>query len=498
MKGFKAGICKILALVLALVLSLTACSGKKSSTSSTTKEPDKLVIGFWTMGNIPSDMQAVLDAANKILIKKDNCEIQSIVALNFGNYRSQMQLMLSGNEHLDAFACYYGDFVSYAVKGQIVDMTSLLSKYGSGISKALGSDYLKCGQVGGKQYGVTTCRDLATENGFVFVKKVLDKYNIDPTKIKTLDDVASVFQTVKQNEPGMIPLATQSTPMMDQIPQVDKLGDNLGVLLNWGQKDTKVVNYFDTDEYANYCKYFRQWYLKGYMTEDVLTNSNDPNALQRSGKALATTSNLKPGFDTKQSLVDQTTVVSVPIVQTYTTTSTIQTAQWVIARNSTARDATMKFLNEMYINADLCNLLSWGIEGKDYVKTSDGHIDYPAGVTSSNSGYNLQLGWVFGNQYLTHVWAGDPIDLYQQLQKWNKSAVKSKAFGFSYDSSNVKTQVAACTNVLNQYRRGLEYGAMDPDTTLPKFRAALKAAGIDQIVAEKQKQLDAWLKSNSK
>ena len=70
---------------------------------------------------------------------------------------------------------------------------------------------------------------------------------------------------------------------------------------------------------------------------------------------------------------------------------------------------------------------------------------------------------------------------------------RSKYLGFLYDSSNCKTEVTACNNVIQQYYIGLECGEMDPNETLPKFEQELKAAGIDTIIADKQSQLDAWL-----
>ena len=141
----------------------------------------------------------------------------------------------------------------------------------------------------------------------------------------------------------------------------------------------------------------------------------------------------------------------------------------------------MRFLNLLYTDAELINLFDWGIEGTHYVKTEDGHITYPEGVDSENSGYSLGLGWIFGNQYLSYVWEGDDLDLYDQLKE------------FVYDSNNVKTEVAAVSNVLNEYRAGLEFGVMDPETTLPEFLGALDAAGINTIIEEKQRQLDEWV-----
>jgi putative aldouronate transport system substrate-binding protein len=67
-----------------------------------------------------------------------------------------------------------------------------------------------------------------------------------------------------------------------------------------------------------------------------------------------------------------------------------------------------------------------------------------------------------------------------------------------FDGAAVKTEFAALTNVNNQYKIALEDGMLDPDTTLPKYISALKDAGIEKYVAEKQKQLDAWAKTQGK
>jgi putative aldouronate transport system substrate-binding protein len=61
----------------------------------------------------------------------------------------------------------------------------------------------------------------------------------------------------------------------------------------------------------------------------------------------------------------------------------------------------------------------------------------------------------------------------------------------------VKTELAAATNVINQYKVGLESGTLDPALTA-EFNAKLKTAGLDKIIAEKQKQIDAWAKTAGK
>jgi len=46
-----------------------------------------------------------------------------------------------------------------------------------------------------------------------------------------------------------------------------------------------------------------------------------------------------------------------------------------------------------------------------------------------------------------------------------------------------------------QYGNPLDKGLVDPSTALPEYVTQLKDAGMDKIVAEGQKQVDAWAKA---
>lgn len=71
----------------------------------------------------------------------------------------------------------------------------------------------------------------------------------------------------------------------------------------------------------------------------------------------------------------------------------------------------------------------------------------------------------------------------------------SPAFGFTWDSSSMTNQITACNNVVSQYDAALRWGNLNPDETLEKFNADLEAAGINEIIEEKQRQLDEYLAS---
>ena len=62
-----------------------------------------------------------------------------------------------------------------------------------------------------------------------------------------------------------------------------------------------------------------------------------------------------------------------------------------------------------------------------------------------------------------------------------------------FDSTGFESQIAALSNVVSQYAGSLESGSVDPDEYLPQFLEALDAAGLKDVMAAKQEQLDAFL-----
>jgi len=55
-------------------------------------------------------------------------------------------------------------------------------------------------------------------------------------------------------------------------------------------------------------------------------------------------------------------------------------------------------------------------------------------------------------------------------------------------------QISACNNVCSKYLAPLMLG-MGDEKMHEDFLAELKLAGVDDIIAEKQAQLDAWLET---
>lgn len=298
---------------------------------------------------------------------------------------------------------------------------------------------------------------------------------------------------IKENEPDIVPfVADVSMPPSLRMSDVDQLGDTYGVLMNKGE-NLEVVNYFETQEYKDLIHTFRDWYEKGYLSEDHITSNANYTEAIKAGMGFSYIQTTKPGIDKEESSKVGKDITVVTIIDEFATTTAPQTLQWAIANKTQYPESTMRFLNLLYTNADIMNLFAWGIEGVHYQVLEDGQIDYPDGVDAGSSGYNLRRGWAFGNQFLTYIWEGDSPSLWEDMGAFNKNAPVSKAFGFTFDTSKVQTEYAAVTNVVNEYRAALEFGLLDnQDEALEEYNARLMEAGLDKIIAEKQRQLDEW------
>ncbi|EGL16843.1 MULTISPECIES: ABC transporter substrate-binding protein [unclassified Paenibacillus] len=498
--------------VLATSTLVTACSSGSSNQPNASGAPElsgsakpdlkpvELTMVF-PVASEQKDLKAVQEKINKITKEKINATVK-LVQITKGAWAQQTTLMLSGNEKMDLIVSGRGTYEQQVAKGNYLALDDYIAKYGQGAQKALDDldpAYLKATRINGKSYGITSIRDLANDFGISMRKDLVDKYKIDTKAIRSLDDLDAVFKVIKENEPDVIPVTKFANSILGSTPfstgMMDPLGDGFGVLTAH-DNGMKVVNWVETPEYAKLLDTTRRWYLAGYVAKDAATSTEIWQNLMKAGKAFSTFHHMSPFSEAANSLSVGKDLVEVRLLPAVATNSHITAYMWSIPRNAQDPERSMMLLNLMYTDKDLVNLLDWGIEGQHYVKKSDNVIDFPQGVNASNSGYYPYQNWLFGNMFLSYLFNGEDPDRNKKLAEFIKNSKKSKALGFIYNPESVKTEIAALTNVSNQYALALETGTVDPAKVLPEYIKQMKAAGIDKVIAEKQKQLDAWAAAN--
>ncbi|MNI29056.1 hypothetical protein D3C73_828610 [compost metagenome] len=334
-------------------------------------------------------------------------------------------------------------------------------------------------------------------DGLLFNSALVDKYKFDISKVNKLEDIEPMLQVIKEKEPDVVPFFGQEGRQMSNFAvsasSFDNLGDYLGGL-DRSSKELKVVDIFESKVFMEYAKQARKWYQAKYMNLDAAT-VKDFGAMQ-AGKAFAMYSELKPGKDAEMSTAWGVKVVQKEMVNKPITLNTtgIMTA---ISKSSKNPERAMMFLNMLYGDKYLLNLFDFGIEGVHYVKKDETTIDYPAGIDAKTVGYQNEP-WMWGNQMITSLYPNEDPKKWEKFKKFNEESDKSLALGFAWNSESLTQEVAACNSVLKQYQQAIMSGSVDPEVYIPKLVAGLKSAGIDKIINEKQKQLDAWSKLEKK
>lgn len=483
--------------VLAMLMACLVTAGMSTVVSAEEDMP-KLVVSYRTFGTTPSeaDVDRIEEKLNEITREKIGAEVELMI-LASGSYVNQMNLMLTGDEQLDVMGAPRTLVPSAYAGEQIIPLQDLLDEYGQGIKEVLGEDLLRCGEYNSELYSIPIKCDSASGQGaYVFRKDICEKYDIDVESIDTYEELTEVFQLVHDNEPDLTIVCPSVTgqSFLQSNSVWDTLGDWFGVLDNNGET-LDVVNLFETDSYKEYLDIIRDWYERGFISKDVTNSTEAGSGLMKAGSLFAYSTVAKPGIVTQEENASGKELEMCQILPTFTTTGNIW--QWTIPTNSRTPEKAMEFINLMYTDADVINLMAFGIEGEDYAFQEDGTIGYPEGVDSTTCGYNMgSMLWSFGNEFIAHVWTGNDPDLWEQTIEWNTTGEFSKAYGFVFDSSAVANEVAAVTNVYDQYRMSLECGVVDPDETLDEMNEKLYAAGLQTIIDEKQEQINAWAEAH--
>ena len=102
----------------------------------------------------------------------------------------------------------------------------------------------------------------------------------------------------------------------------------------------------------------------------------------------------------------------------------------------------------------------------------------------------------FGHQFAAYPTVGMGADFRQISEQHTKEAPMSKYYGLVIDTTSISNELTAIQAVIAKYGVALTSGTVDPDDPvagIDAFNAALKDAGVDTVIAEYQRQLDAWL-----
>lgn len=477
-----------LALMLCTTLLFTACKSSNSSGTSNTgasdsgKTEEPVTISINTGYVSPQvDQQKVQDAINEYLQK--DLKVNVNLELNFiEGWDEKSNLMISSGEEFDImFTAGWFKYSENVAKGAFLPLDDLIDKNAPKLKETVTPEWFDGTRVDGKIYAVPTMKEKGAQDGVVLNKSLVEKYKIDVSTIKSAKDLEPYLALIKEKEPDYIPWWGEF------IYQIDYIDDYIiNGLISY--KDGKAVPYWELPEVMEGFRTAHDWYTKGYINSNIMENPQ-----QALGGFFAGWAMLKPGKDKELSAAYEEDLVQAGTTEVLTRTGDLQGSMMAISRTSKHPEMAIKILELMNTDKTLNNMINFGIEGVHYKKVSDNIIT----KTDATPNYSPGGGWIFQNQFLNYLWDTEDPNKWEEFEKFNDSARISPILGFVFDPSNVETEIAAINNIMEQYRQ-VQQGVIDPDVAVPEAMDKCYKAGLQNVLDEANKQLDAFFAAQKK
>jgi len=484
------------ALVFAMAFGLCACGGnaqQSSKSSSANAEPVKLTWWVYAANDtaVPADMDEVLEKANAMSAEK----IGVTVDLKFKNEEQFTQDMESGEAFDMTFTCSWcNDFDGNARAGRFYNITNLVKSETPQLYSAV-DPWWEIGTLGERVYGVPMLKDLGAE---VFFRLNSDYFEGEkgltiPETMK-FADLEPMLALWKSDHPDEYPLYMAQSALSGMWQCHERIvGSYLVIPYSKAgtSEGTKIIPIWDDQEYMDMLRCLHRWYELGYINPDAATTQEVPYSLHtpvRSGTAwtgyMGWSNPETVGFNVKLSRFLGPNM------------SRAAEQGSLIAINANASEdtakAALRYMELLYTDTQFRDLLAYGIEGK--------HYNYYEGtvIRTQEGADNYRLdNFVTGPATsATVVSASEQIladkDQWKKVYEGYEHAAKSDTNGFIFNGAYTEAMTSAMNAIWEENRAALETGTADPDETMANIKQQMEAIGLDRLLEEAQKQMDAY------
>jgi putative aldouronate transport system substrate-binding protein len=481
---------RILLSVAVLLCVIVGGAFAKGEAESSTATGAPVTLSLYMPGDSQPDEKSVEAALAAYAVPKINASLD-LNMIGWGEWFDKKRLMIASGEEFDiGFTAIWSQFEDEVARNAWIPLNDLIDTYAPKIRSIVG-DFLMGPTINGKIYAISTVKEKADGGQFLLNKKYADKYAIPYTKLKSLDEVEPWLAKIKAGDP-------------DIAGWFMNPGDtNLqGVALSYYEPIYGSDYYLDTDGTIRH-KYHmdlvwkelaraHRWFKAGYFQadlEDEIVAKNESDKLKE-GKWVFYHHTAHPGKAGEMTGTNGFPIVAGgPYQQPVVKQMMLLGSMMAISRTSKHPVEAIKMLDLMNEDKYVNNLLNFGVEGKHWK-----FVDNKKGIITpiKDSGYDPNMTWALQNQFMNYLRDFEDPDKWEKYKKFNASAKLGKAVGFFPDVNPVKTEIAAMTNALDEYKDVLDAGVLDPAAVKGALLAKIKAAGVDAVEAELQRQYVAF------
>lgn len=476
-----------------LLLAVSAPAAAHAAPAATGTAQAPVTLSMFYPGTSSPDEAAVEDAINVYLRQKLGVALD-LHPIEWSQYDMKTKVMIAAGEPMDLFfTAGWQNFKQYADIGVLRDLTPLLGRYAPDMLKTMNPLYLSGTAIDGHNYAVPTQMNNIVWKGLLINKQLAEKYRFDVAGIKKLADLEPMLRVIKDNEKQITPLFGKVADF-EALASYQQLAGGPGALMPGG--GTKIANEFASPAMSILLGQYYRWTTKGFIVPAKQTYDSFQTQALFTGKAAGQTFAVLTGtasYDTTAQLQTATgqAWLEVRLQAPLVTNENLTTSMLSVSSLSKHAEDAVRVINLLHANKKLLDLLDWGIEGTHY--RVDG--DSPGMIARIGDAYSTSGPWMFGNPVLAYHTKNDALDpnIWARGKKIFDKAAVSPLVGLYYDAAANAEANMAVSNALSSFNTSMEQAPQDPAKALPKLQAKLKQAGVASVIADKQRQADAYL-----
>ena len=479
--------------------SPAADSGPKD-TGSAAKE-EVVTLKYVLPGTQPKEWPAVQEAVNRKLLEDGvNVRIEKEY-IDWSAWEQKLNLKLSTNEPFDMFHVMnvWISLANYIGRGAVRDISAEIEQYGENLKKVIPESVWSGVTKDGKIYAIPAYWYEPAVDGSYTANRILLRQaginELPTTRAGLLDAMEKVMATVEGASKPYLPIRgglRDASDVLhreyDSYPFVVK--DKIAFIGN----DGIVRNWAETEEFKRDAAFFREAYLRKLSNPDILVYTQEQLERQiNSGNYIfhfGTPNNPDEMRKTYPDMQDEDFALHrlSPEKPVYRMLNAKNVN--AVPAHSEHPEAAVKFLNWLYASQENYDLFMYGIEGKTYNKVGDRGIELIKDSDNSTPLY-VQDDWMIGN--LNYIrYSPDLLSAQKALYVSNPDAETFYAADFFFDPSEVKAEMSNVQAVYTSDIMPIYDGVVDYEAKIDAALQKLKAAGIDKVIAEYQRQLDAY------
>ncbi len=417
-----------------------------------------------------------------------------MIYVPWDQYWEQKDIMLAAKEPVDLYWDGLPDLATMVNKKQASILNDLIDQYGQDMLKVLPKEQLEGATINGKIYGIPSAyAPSSAMYQLVCVRQdILEACGM--TEIKTAEDLKLFAEKAKEKFPEMKgPADPIFKPLTRYFAEEQLTWCANEDAVVYGDTTNKVYDYYETDAFKKVAKYNREMYLAGLYSDDLTIKYNERDSRMQTGLYLWVEGSLG-----KENEIIDSVKANAPeaVLKSYLLKA--EEPRYIIAaggevlcipESAPNPEGAMRFINWLYSSQENYLFALYGVEGTDY-EIVDGRVNK---LVPDEFFYE----WMFRNQNY-QLFAPNVDQAYiDTYQSWDDEAIVSNMLGFRFNNEKVKEIEAAIKEVSGKQMAPIMYGFVDFETEYPKALQALKEAGIDEYVAEVQRQMDEFQASKA-